>query len=404
MTAGNSLAARGATAQSAAALKPVSAASGSGIPVVLHVAGRVDERAFAYLGSACRALDALGVTQVVLMFRDDERSQLRAALPAGVQLVQVPGQSTLRGWLALRGALQSLLAEWRFTAIHLHGFMPCLVSAFLLGRDVHRGQVFYSPHGSRAVTTWRGLGLLLTRAVMRLSGVAAPVPVATVPHEAHWLRRSTGLDTNLLEAAVDDAYFTVQRIDESLGNSGNSPLVIASSGTPIDPEAVDRFTRLAIFLASENPPIQFRWFGNLDGDSRARLKAAGVEIIAESDAMALANRLASVAVYVQVDTEDGFPIHLAAAMAAGCACVSHFSFSNADLIRHGSTGLISHSRDELLRYVGYLVENPEQRISLGRLARDEARRRFRMTEFRDAVSRLYGLPLAEELERAHVPA
>ncbi|WP_156924296.1 glycosyltransferase [Derxia gummosa] len=348
---------------------------------ILHVAGRVDQRAFAYIGAACRALDAFDVVQVVVMFANDRHRKLHESLPPGVQVIVVPV-----GWLALRAVLQKVLTDMRFSAIHLHGLLPCLMSAFLLGESAHRARVFYSPHGSRAVTTWRRLGLVLTRAVMRLTGAASQTPVATVPHEAHWLRRSTGTDTDLLEAAVPDAYFDAIRADAEVDG-----LIVAAAGSPDDDQAVSRFTRLAVFLASETPPVRFCWVGEVDAPDRARLKAAGVEIVVSNDDVEIARRLASAAIYVQPDTDGGFPIRLASAMAAGCACVAQFSFGHADLIRHGSTGLIAHSPDEFVRYVGYLLENAAQRNSLAKLARDEARRRFRMTEFRDAVVRLYGI-------------
>jgi len=395
MTGSNSLAALPATVGRQAGTSHghvAKAGNAGGAQSVLHVAGIVDERAFAYIGSACRALDALGIDQMVVMFSDERYRRLYEALPARTHVVYVPQSSAgLFSWLNFRAVLQKVLAEMQFSAVHLHGLMPCLISAFLLQRAAHPGSVFYSPHGSKSVTSLRGIGRFITRTILQLTGASSQVAVATVPHEAHWLRRSTGTDTDLLEAAVDDAYFrSIHSGGEIDAETGANALVVATSGNPRDIEAVDRFIRLAIFLASEAPLIRFRWIGDLDAKSRARLKASGVEVIAESDDAAIARQLANVSVYVQTDTADGFPIHLASAMAAGCACVVYFSFPHVDLIRHGSTGLVAHTRDELIRYVGYLLENQPQRESLAQLARSEAQRRFQMTEFRDAVLRLYG--------------
>ena len=73
----------------------------------------------------------------------------------------------------------------------------------------------------------------------------------------------------------------------------------------------------------------------------------------------------------------------------GIPCVAWATPQHREVLRHGETGLLCNSEDELLACVASLVDSPAQRAALGQAARAEALRRFHPSRFSASMLAAY---------------
>jgi glycosyltransferase involved in cell wall biosynthesis len=69
--------------------------------------------------------------------------------------------------------------------------------------------------------------------------------------------------------------------------------------------------------------------------------------------------------------------------------VANDAVGNRDVIRHGVTGYVSRSADEMADYVRTLIADPALRATLGDRARVEALQRFRLERLVTDFERVY---------------
>jgi len=338
---------------------------------VLHVVGKLTESAFAFVSSTSQALGDNGVPQTVILIEEPPNPTMLAKFHPTVRL-ELPAANA--GPLArFKHAVRVLCREAQsrpIAAIHLHGLVPSMVAvyaAWFCGLSPKR---FLLPHGSRLLGLLRGASAVipLTRHPALPAPAGTPPAVADPEHPIH-----------LVEHRVDAQFFGGER------QESRRPLVVAGN-LSADPMGAAQFAQLAVLFGEDSMALSFNWVGRVDSESRARLKAANVGIFDEIDAHGRASKLASAWIYVAYPTaSQDFPLLLAEAMALGLPCVAWDTPQSRNVVRHGETGLLCSSPEQLLTNIAQLIDSSELRRSMGRSAQEDAARRFHPAQLRDML-------------------
>jgi len=301
-----------------------------------------------------------------------------------VQLVLSSGDgSAWQRWKRLARAFRDATQRDDLRVVHLHGFLPLLECACAMsGRARRDVPVYYSPHGSKALSALH----MITRPALWATRTAflptAERPIASVSAEASTLKSLLGHPVAVVETPVDAVFFALER------READTPLLV-TSGRIESPRSAELVVQMAVLLGGDELRLSFDWIGPVDAVSAMRLKAAGVGVHAVTSIDERAQRLGPGWLYVAHGRARGFPLHLAEAMAAGLPCVAIDSPMHRSLLRHGDTGLLCSDGEDMLRQVARLVDDRELRASLGRAARREAEQRFVHARFRDELLAAY---------------
>lgn len=345
---------------------------------VVHVVGTLTEPAFGFVGSTTQALGDNGVPQALILIRTPPDETMLAKFHPSVRLKLPPrGAGPVRQFkLAVRRLCHETKTR-SVAAIHLHGFLPCLIAIYAVWFCGLSPRLFLLPRGSRVLWLVRGASTLLMRARHPFfkrrpaAGGAAPSGLDDGPD-------TQPQPIRLVERPVDGRFFNWDR------QESRRPLIVAGSAMP-DREGAAHFAQLAVLLGEDSMALSFNWVGPVDEDSRARLKAANVGIFHDDDPQLRAAKLAGAWLYVAYGNSTAFPVLLSEAMALGLACVATDTPQNRAVLSHGETGLLCSGPSQLLASVAQLIDSPELRRNMGRAAQQEAERRFHPAKVRELI-------------------
>jgi len=340
---------------------------------IVHLLGRVTDEMVAYVAPVTRALVDSGVPQTVILIDDPSARHRLAKFDERVRLVL--GDGTLGPLRAPAALVEALFAELQLApvaAVHAHGLLPCLLSAYAARFRGLPVPLHFSLYGSGVWSSPNRVAAFLLRALSTRR--AAPMHRSVdAPSSLPPLASSDPLEP-VLEHSVDDVFFCGPR------REARRPLVVTASRAD-DPRGAARFAQLAVLLSEESLGLSFNWVGQADAASIAQLNAAGVGMLEARDDMRRVARLRSAWLYVAGGSGTGFPVCLAEAMAMGLPCVAWDTPQHRALLRPGETGLLCESENELLACIASLVDSAAFRSALGQAARAEALRRFHHSGF-----------------------
>lgn len=356
-------------------------------PRVVHLAGRVTNELFTFLGPTTTALARSGTEQTLVLLDDLRYRHLLPQFDPSVELVlTAPARSGLAQWRSSLREFSRVLAAGPVGAVHLHGLRASLLGAAAVALAGARAPVFYSLRG------WRVFGAagLLAGSLMRMirwplgrSPVRAIAAVGTRRASAHQ-------PVSVAETPVPAAFFTEQR------NEARHPLLISGAPYP-DPRGVELFARLAVLLGNTPLRIGFNWIGEVDEGSRLRLQAANVGVFDSATDAARAGRLAASWIFVAPGHTRRVPIYLIESLAVGLPVVALDEPHHRELVRDGETGFLCTSQEDLLDCIARLIDSAELRRSLGDAAREEASRRFSEEAFSSALLSAYALTCSSSM-------
>lgn len=193
----------------------------------------------------------------------------------------------------------------------------------------------------------------------RIATIYNPVRLSALeaePGEAEALRHELGIGDSAF------IYFNVGRMD-------------APKGQVLILEA---FARLAAHQPDAHVVMVGR--GALEEDLPARARALGIadRVHFVARAARIAPYLAIADVFVFPSLLEGLPVALLEAMCAGVAPAASDILPHAEVVQHGTTGLLaaSGSSQALADAMQLLYEDPDLRRRIGAAARAEARARF----------------------------
>ena len=358
----------------------------SGAPRVVHLVGRVSEEVFSFLGPTTAALASSGAEQTLVLIDDLRYRHLLPRFDHRVELVlTAPDHSVTAQWRRSLRTFRRVLASGPLSAVHLHGLRASAFGAPIVRLSSVSAPVFYSLRG------WRTFGLagVMAGAMLRLFRRWSAQPparaIAAGASQADKLAtRGHPQPVAVVETPVAPEFFAVPR------NEARHPLLISGSPYP-DPRSVELFARLAVLLGGTPMRIGFNWVGSVDPGSRLRLQAANVGVFESVADAARAGRFASSWLFVAPGSTRRVPAYLIEALAVGLPVVAIDAAHHRELVRDGETGFLCTTEEDLLDCIARLIDAPELRANLGRMAREEANKRFSQEHFRDALLNAYAL-------------
>jgi glycosyltransferase involved in cell wall biosynthesis len=352
---------------------------------MVHLASRVTEEVFSFLGPATAAMAQQGVRQAVIVLDDPSTRSNLAKFGADVELHRVPlARIPFVDLLRLRAELQAVLrAHPAIAGIHLHGVLPSLVGARLASACTQGAAVYFSPHASRLLAPLRWAGRLLVGLAQLSLGRLGQRAIVNVGTDAARLREVPNLEVDLVESPVAPRYFKARR------REAPHPLIVGGGNAATGDEALDSFVQFVVLLRDSVPGSEFVWLAEADGEQRLRLKAANVRCLELGDEVERLECLSRAWLYVAPPGGRGVPVGLVEAMACGVACVAGDTSFHRDVVIDGVTGLLYAQPDEALEHVALLIDSAEMRSRLGQAARSDAQRRFQQSGFCEHLMRAY---------------
>lgn len=311
----------------------------------------------------------------------------------GVRLVEVrPARGTHLDFIAdIVRTLHFLVSRDPPDVVHLHSSKAGFVGRLALRTiDARRGahtRIFYSPHGLPFLNSNRPWSSAAYWVLEKLAGRVDCQPVACGASEAHALANVSRRSARILENPVDPSYFSVRRQEPQ------RPVVV-SVGRVCEQKGPEIFAELSVRMRLESENARFVWVGAGDPQREAMLRAVGVEVTGWLPQEAVRACLAGASVYAQTSRWEGLPLSVLQAMAVGLPCLVLDAAGNRDAIEHDKTGLVASDIDELEMYLTVLLASEPLRERLGSSARAQARERFSLERFHDALLDLYGMNTA----------
>ncbi|MDR5739119.1 MULTISPECIES: glycosyltransferase [unclassified Caballeronia] len=317
---------------------------------------------------------AAGISVTILhSIRPESPANFARLFHPAVQLVHVNMCREVhpaKDWAGLWNLVRAL-RRCNPSVVHLHSS-----KAGVLGRAAARiatpdARVFYSPHGlsflRRDVSSARQLAYLnFERIAARMGGTIVACSASELQEiESKVNPRSAMLIENGVD--VPEIPTRIEKADDRI--------VIGMSGRASYQKNHEAFATLAADLRTHS--ASFSWIGGnpdeLPQETRRAVACSGW--VTRDRALELTAQLD---VYVQTSRWEGMPIALIEAQVAGIPAVVTDVVGNRDVVRHGVTGFVAKSIEEMRTYIARLRDDAALRARMGAAARHSAITRFSM--------------------------
>lgn len=355
---------------------------------IVHVTECLASGTMNFLMQATRELAAAGVRQVLIYScRPDTPDDVRSLFDTRVELIELPplGRAYTRYGKALRKAVLAQLYDGDDVTVHLHSSKAGFIGRLALMGLRRPPRVFYSPHGLSFLNRRYGVPSWGFRALEWLAARAVPcTPVGCGQGEAALLSGISPTPARVLENAVDDSFFNVQRTE-------STPHLVVTMGRICYQKAPERFAEMAVRFHIADVPARFVWIGGGDEAAQAQLRAAGVHVMGWVDQAEVQRLLGEASIYIQTSRWEGMPLSVLQALATGLPCVVSDVVGNRDAVRQGITGFVAADADAMLVSARRLLRDQELRHQFSHAARLDALERFASQSFRARLCRLYGV-------------
>lgn len=366
----------------------------STVPRVVHLAGRVSDEVFSFLGPATAALARAGAEQTLVLIDDRRYRHLLPLFDNRIELVLTGAeQGAFQQWRRSLQVFRQMLGAGPVSAVHLHGLRASAFGAPVVSAAGIEAPLFYSLRGWRAFGAAGLVASLLHRLFRRPPGQPRARAIAAIASQADSVPSIAHGSVAVVETPVPRHFFAVSR------NEARYPLLVAGSPHP-DPRSVELFARIAVLLGGTPLRIGFNWIGTVDTGSRTRLQAANVGVFESVSEADRASRFASSWLFVAPGSTRRVPAFLVEALAVGLPVVALDAPHHRELLRDGETGFLCNTEEDLLDCIARLIDAPELRARMGSLARAEASQRFSEDHFRAALLKAYALGDPQWTERA----
>lgn len=283
--------------------------------------------------------------------------------------------------------LMSLILKIRPDAIHLHSSKAGIlgrVAARLVG---YQCRMFYSPHGLSFLkqdvsARKRQMYLWFERIAAHLGGVfvASSATEAELAMQSIMHKRVVLVENSI---ALSNVFPQNEEVRETVR--------VVTVGRICYPKAPWRLRDLAIRLSNES--AEFVWIG--DGELRHELLVGellpkNLSITGWQEREKVYGELCKSDIFVLLSLWEGMPLSLIEAQACGLPAVVSDVGGCKDVVRHGETGFVCGSMDEVEEKVRILIRDGNFRMAMGKRAREMALVRFSTERMHQEMLAVYG--------------
>lgn len=348
---------------------------------LLHVVGAITDEVYSFMGPASRAFAKVGHTQTIVVVGDSMHGCNVAKFADSVVLHRVTQhKNPFKQWLAVTMACRHEMNKATFSAIHLHGVLPCLAGFFALRLTRTKTLVVMSPHGSRFLKTPSILRKAVVACLRLMFHGARSHAIVSLEHESDGLRR--WVEPKVVNHPIDPAFSKVER------RESDTPLILGG-GADLGLKSLENFAQLAVLMSGRDLGIRFHWNGTVPKGWNVKLTAANVSILEATEEEARAEALAGGWVYVASGTARGFPLLPLQAMTVGLPCVAIDCEQHRAIIENDVTGFLCASEKEMMVKVAALMDDPLLRARIGNAGKAMALARFEQNGFEQKLLSVY---------------
>jgi glycosyltransferase involved in cell wall biosynthesis len=362
--------------------------------------------------SLTRYLDERGYHTTLIRGHEepDEGSMDHLAAQLGVQPVLIPSLRRNPGWHDIRAlaALVGLIRRRRPQIVHTHaakggtlGRVATVLAYPVRGRrpiliHTYHGHSLTGYFSHRTAAVYRVIERVLARISDRLIAVSDEVRDELVAMDVAPASKfevvPLGFDLSPFQVGTDERERRGRALRAELGLPLGTPLVtLVARLVPI--KRVDRFLRVAAILARDND-VQFLIVG--DGELRNELASTeaairlGSKLVFGGFRRDIPDVCFASDVVVLTSDNEGTPVSLIEAQAAGRPVVSTRAGGVATVVRDGQTGFIVDRDDEagMAHAIERLIRNPELASRQGAAASEHAAV-FSLDRLVDRIDELY---------------
>ena len=194
-----------------------------------------------------------------------------------------------------------------------------------------------------------------------------------------------------IDNPIDDACFEIQRCEDP-GRVFSAAVICRRKNQQTLVDAVAQLSpgsRVRLRLAG---PVGEEDYGeHLKTSIRERGLQQRVELLGSLSGAEVREELATAAVFALTSFEEGAPMGIAEAMAAGVPILASNRCGMPYMVRHGETGFLvtPHRPDEIAARLGELLENKELRQQMAKTARRFAEEHFHPDRVAQRTLRVY---------------
>ena len=377
---------------------------------VLHVATltpfyptRQDETNGCFIAEPLASLAKLGVQNSVFHAQPFYRGSFRSSgvpTPAdSISYLSLPGRhglSTAGAFLFAKvvARFRKLHQEHPIHLIHAHGALPCGHAAMLMAGElgipfvvsVHGLDVFSTEQvGGRSGNWCRHISERVYRSSRRVICISERVREQVLEGVGRQCR------TSVVYNGVDTELFSPSR------QSDASSLIVLSVGNLIPIKGHELLIRAVAPLVTEFQTLAVEIIG--EGSERTRLESVSAELgIAErvhflgrQSRQQVAAAMGRCTIFALPSRYEGLGCVYLEAMSTGRAVIGCRGQGIAEVIRHGSTGLLvgPDNEKELSLSLAFLLRDQVRRQNLGAAARDTILDRFTLQQQAENLARIY---------------
>jgi len=365
--------------------------------------GEHDDSQGSFVAEPLNALAQLGVSSTVFALQPIYRARFRApksSVPAEwIRYFSLPGNVGL----SMAGAfvfarivsrIRELVHQHRITLIHAHAALPAGHAAMLLSSELGLPYVV-SVHGLDAFSTVQVGGRMgewcrrITRRVYQ--GARRVICVSELVREQVLVGMGANCRTSVVYNGVDTDFFS-----PGVG-AASEGLSVLCVGNLIPIKGHEVLIRAIASIASEFPSLTLQVIG--DGPEQPGLKAltrelginGRVQFLGRQSRRYVADAMRQCTVFALPSRYEGLGCVYLEAMAAGRPVIACRGQGIAEIIRHGSNGLLvgAGNDKELALALAMLLRDEHRRQAMGVAARDTVLDRLTLMQQAESLARIY---------------
>lgn len=362
-----------------------------------------DDSQGCFVAEPLSALAQSSISNSVLALQPIYRTKLRppkSSVPAEwIRYFSLPGSLGLPMagafvFARVVGRIRELAREHRINLIHAHAALPAGHAAMLLSSElglpyvvsVHGLDVFSTEQAGRRVGEWcRHISRRVYQGSRRVICVSELVRAQVLAG------MSTGCRTSVVYNGVDTDFFS------SGSGAPSEGLTVLCVGNLLPIKGHEVLVRAIASIAREFPSLTLEVIGHgpeqprLEGLARGLGIGGRVLFLGRQSRRHVANAMRRCTVFALPSSYEGLGCVYLEAMSAGKPVVACRGQGIAEIIRHGSNGLLVGvgNQKELAFALLMLLRDESRRQTMGLAARDTIVDRLTLTQQAEALARIY---------------